>query len=105
MFKPWRSPAFRVQALALLVAAFAMTAMLILRDSVDQRFNQRTAVALGADWILEGTRFPEAAQQQAVADLSHAEAASFASVLINEDQFLLASICLLYTSPSPRDRG
>ena len=46
MFKPWRSPAFRVQALALLVAAFAMTAMLILRDSVDQRFNQRTAVAL-----------------------------------------------------------
>jgi len=92
VFKPWRSPAFRVQALALLVAAFAMTAMLILRDSLDQRFNQRTAVALGADWILEGTRFPEAAQQQAVADLHYAEAVSFASVLINEDQFLLASI-------------
>ena len=29
MIKPWRSPAFRVQALAVLVAAFAMTAMLI----------------------------------------------------------------------------
>ena len=92
MFKPWRSPAFRVQAIALLVAAFAMTAMLILRDSVDQRFNQRTAVALGADWILEGTRFPEPSQQQAVADLRHAQAVSFSSVLINNDQFLLASI-------------
>lgn len=92
MFKPWRSPAFRVQAIALLIAAFAMTAMLILRDSVDQRFNQRTAVALGADWILEGTRFPEPSQQQAVADLRHAQAVSFSSVLINNDQFLLASI-------------
>lgn len=92
MFKPWRSPAFRVQAIALLVAAFAMTAMLILRDSVDKRFNQRTAVALGADWILEGTRFPEPSQQQAVADLRHAQAVSFSSVLINNDQFLLASI-------------
>jgi len=92
VFKPWRSPAFRVQAIALLVAAFAMTAMLILRDSVDQRFNQRTAVALGADWILEGTRFPEPSQQQAVADLRHAQAVSFSSVLINNDQFLLASI-------------
>ncbi|MGK0393183.1 MAG: putative ABC transport system permease protein [Alcanivorax borkumensis] len=69
-----------------------MTAMLILRDSVDQRFNQRTAVALGADWILEGTRFPEPSQQQAVADLRHAQAVSFSSVLINNDQFLLASI-------------
>jgi putative ABC transport system permease protein len=92
VFKPWRSPAFRVQAIALLVAAFAMTAMLILRDSVDKRFNQRTAVALGADWILEGTRFPEPSQQQAVADLRHAQAVSFSSVLINNDQFLLASI-------------
>mgnify|MGYP007107843617 CR=1 FL=1 len=73
VFKAWRSPAFRVQALAVLVAAFAMTAMLILRDTVDQRFNQRTAVALGADLILEGTRFPEPAQRQQLAETRHAE--------------------------------
>ncbi len=46
MFKAWRSPAFRVQALAVLVAAFAMTAMLILRDTVDQRFNRYSVKAV-----------------------------------------------------------
>lgn len=92
MFKPWRSSAFRVQALAVLVAAFAMTAMLILRDTVDQRFSQRTAVALGADLILEGTRFPEPAQRQLLAETRHTESVRFSSVLINGDSFLLASI-------------
>jgi putative ABC transport system permease protein len=92
VFKAWRSPAFRVQALAVLVAAFAMTAMLILRDTVDQRFNQRTAVALGADLILEGTRFPEPAQRQQLAETRHTESVKFSSVLVNDDSFLLASI-------------
>ena len=95
MFKPWRSPAFRVQALAVLVAAFAMTAMLILRDTVDQRFNQRTAVALGADLILEGSRFPKPEQRQWLADAEgtrQAESVTFSSVLIHDERFLLASI-------------
>lgn len=92
MFKAWRSPAFRVQALAVLVAAFAMTAMLILRDTVDQRFNQRTAVALGADLILEGSRPPEPEQLAQLQNHRHAQSVRFASVLINEDRFLLASI-------------
>jgi putative ABC transport system permease protein len=95
VFKAWRSPAFRVQALAVLVAAFAMTAMLILRDTVDQRFNQRTAVALGADLILEGTRFPEPEQRQLLAEAEgtrHTESVTFSSVLINDETFLLASI-------------
>ncbi len=95
MIKPWRSPAFRVQALAVLVAAFAMTAMLILRDTVDQRFNQRTAVALGADLILEGSRFPKPEQRQWLADAEgtrQAESVAFSSVLIHDERFLLASI-------------
>ncbi|MCG8393807.1 MAG: hypothetical protein MI745_12055 [Pseudomonadales bacterium] len=78
--------------MALLVAAFAMSATLILRDTVDQRFNQRTAQALGADLILEGTRFPEPQQRQPFASLPHAENVKFASVLIHGEQFLLASI-------------
>lgn len=90
MIKPWRSPAFRVQALAVLVAAFAMTAMLILRDTVDQRFNQRTAVALGADLILEGSRFPKPEQRQWLADAEgtrQAESVAFSSVLIHDERF------------------
>ena len=90
--KPWRSPAFRIQALAMLVAALAMTTMLSLRDTVNDRFSQRTAVALGGDLVLEGTRFPEPAQRELLDTVRHAETVNFASVLIQDDQFLLASV-------------
>lgn len=92
MIKAWRSNAFRLQALAILIAALAMTTMLVLRNSVDDRFNQRTAVALGGDLILEGTRFPEPEQRALLNQHPHAETTSFASVLIHEEQFLLASV-------------
>lgn len=92
MIKAWRSNAFRLQALAILIAALAMTTMLVLRNSVDDRFNQRTAVALGGDLILEGTRFPEPEQRQLLEALPHTETTGFASVLIHQEQFLLASV-------------
>ncbi|MCK0152525.1 ABC transporter permease [Alcanivorax sp. S6407] len=88
----WRSNAFRLQALAIFIAALAMTTMLVLRDSVDERFNQRTAVALGGDLILDGTRFPDPGQRELLEAFNHTETASFASVLIHQDQFLLASV-------------
>ncbi len=92
MTKAWRSNAFRLQALAIFIAAIAMTTMLVLRNSVDDRFNQRTAVALGGDLVLEGTRFPEPAQRNALEAMPHTESVNFASVLIHEEQFLLASV-------------
>lgn len=92
MTKAWRSNAFRLQALAIFIASLAMTTMLVLRDSVDERFNQRTAVALGGDLVLEGTHFPEPTQKQSIATYPHAETVSFASVLVHEEQFLLASV-------------
>lgn len=92
MFKAWRSAAFRLQALAVLIAALAMTTMLVLRNSVDDRFNQRTAVALGGDLVLEGTRFPEPEQVLLFDTLRHTETVNFASVLVHGEQFLLASV-------------
>ncbi len=92
MIKAWRSNAFRLQALAIFIAALAMTTMLVLRNSVDDRFNQRTAVALGGDLVLEGTRFPEPEQRELLASLPHTETANFASVLMHDEQFLLASV-------------
>ncbi len=91
-FTTWRSAAFRLQALAIFIAALAMTTMLVLRNSVDDRFNQRTAEALGGDLILDGTRFPEPQQREILERYSHAETTSFASVLIHDEQFLLASV-------------
>ncbi|MZR61805.1 FtsX-like permease family protein [Alcanivorax sp. DP30] len=92
MIKVWRSNAFRLQALAIFIAALAMTTMLVLRNSVDDRFNQRTAVALGGDLVLDGTRFPEPEQRTLLEALPHTETTSFASVLIHQEQFLLASV-------------
>ena len=92
MAKAWRSNAFRLQALAIFIAALAMTTMLVLRNSVDDRFNQRTAVALGGDLVLEGTRFPDPEQRYVLEALPHTETTGFASVLIHQEQFLLASV-------------
>lgn len=92
MSRSWRTPAFRIQALAMLLAAFSIAAMLLLTESVDSRFNKRTAAAQGGDLVLTGSQPPSERQQQLLADFATAQTVSFASVLVHEEQFLLASV-------------
>ncbi|EKF74073.1 ABC transporter permease [Alcanivorax hongdengensis A-11-3] len=90
--RAWRSSAFRIQALAVLLAAFTLTAMLQLHHALDARFSERTATTLGGDLVLEGSQPPTPAQRQVLQGVRHAQTVGFASVLINENHFLLASI-------------
>ena len=92
MFRPWRSGAFRVQGLALLLAAFALTALTALRMTVEYRFEENAAQAVGGDVVLDGTSQPSAEQRQYFSSHRHSERLTFSSVLINNDVFLLSSI-------------
>ncbi|MDX1803724.1 MAG: FtsX-like permease family protein [Alcanivorax sp.] len=90
--RAWRSPAFRIQALALLIAALVLTTLLQMQAGLEQRFNERTATTLGGDLVLSGSRAPEPAQEQKMAGVNGATVIDFASVLIHKQQFLLASV-------------
>ena len=51
LMRPWRSGAFRIQALALLVASLAIAAVVLMRGELDHRFANRTAEAIGGNLI------------------------------------------------------
>lgn len=89
--RPWRDSAFRIQALALLVAALALCSVILLRAELESRFAVRSAEVLGGDLILEGSAAPEASQLQAVAGLRQAQSVEFATVIVHSDEFLLVA--------------
>lgn len=89
---PWRASSFRLQALSLCVAAFSLMAMLLIRAPVDDQFFSQTAELNGGDWVLEGSRYPEATQLSFYQTLDHTSTISFSSVLVHEQQFLLVNI-------------
>ncbi|QJX01664.1 hypothetical protein HML84_03040 [Alcanivorax sp. IO_7] len=68
LMRPWRSGAFRIQALALLVASLAIAAVVLMRGELDHRFANRTAEAIGGDLILEGSQPASDEQVALVAD-------------------------------------
>ncbi|WP_101675652.1 ABC transporter permease [Alloalcanivorax mobilis] len=92
LLRPWRSSAFRIQALALLVAALAIAAVVLLRGELEHRFSTRTAEALGGDLVLEGSDPASAAQRALIGDAPHSRTQRFTTVLVNGDTFVLSSV-------------
>ena len=59
LLRPWRDHSFQLLALALAIAAFALSAVIFLRAELEQRFSISTAEALGGDLVLASSRTPE----------------------------------------------
>lgn len=92
LLRPWRSGAFRIQALALLVASLAIAAVVLLRGELEHRFANRTAEAIGGDLILEGSQ-PASEQQIALlGDRPRSAISRFTTVLVRDDTFVLVSV-------------
>lgn len=92
LLRPWRDSAFRILALALLVASLALTSVVLLRAELDARFTARGAEMLGGDLVLDGSRAPEAAQREIFSTLTHSELIKFQSVVVHNGQVLLVSV-------------
>lgn len=92
LLRPWRSPAFRIQALALLVAALAIAAVVLVRGELDHRFARHTAEALGGDLVLQGSQPASDAQQRLVVGHPHSATDRFTTVLVHGDTFVLTSV-------------
>lgn len=92
VLRPWRDGAFRLLAGALGIAAFALTAMLLLRGELNDRFNQRTAEVMGGELVLDGSRAPEEEQWQLLEGVETATMVRFPTVLVDEDQVMLVSV-------------
>ena len=92
MLRPWRDSAFRILALALLVASLALTSVVLLRAELDARFNARGAEMLGGHLVLDSSRAPEPAQREIFSNLAHSELIKFQSVVVHNEQVLLVSV-------------
>jgi len=92
LLRPWRSSAFRIQALALLVCTLAIAAVVLMRGELDHRFANRTAEAIGGDLVLEGSEPATRAQREQVAALPHSRISAFSTVLVHGDTFVLTSV-------------
>ena len=92
LLRPWRDSAFRVLALAMLVASLALATVVLLRAELDARFTARGAELLGGTLVLDGSREPEPAQRQLLAGLAQTELVKFQSVVVVNDQLLLVSV-------------
>lgn len=92
LLRPWRDGAFRLLAGALGIAAFALTAMLLLRGELNDRFNDRTAEVMGGQLVLDGSRAPEDEQRQLMEGVETATMVRFPTVLVRDDQVMLVSV-------------
>lgn len=92
LLRPWRSPAFRIQALALLVATVAIAAVVLLRGELEHRFSTRTAEALGGDLVLEGSNPASTRQHDLIKRYPASRIQRFTTVLVNGDAFVLSSV-------------
>lgn len=92
LLRPWRDPAFRILALAVGLAALALTAVILFRAELDARVTERSAETLGGSLVLEGTRAPEPAQWQAADEIRRAQTWEFPSVVLAGGDSLLVSV-------------
>lgn len=92
LLRPWRDSAFRILALALLVASLALTSVVLLRAELDARFSARGAEMLGGHLVLDSSRAPEPAQREIFSTLAHSELIKFQSVVVHNEQVLLVSV-------------
>ncbi|MEZ0152286.1 MAG: ABC transporter permease [Candidatus Reddybacter sp.] len=91
LFRPWRDHSFQLLALALAIAAFALSAVIFLRAELEQRFSISTAEALGGDLVLASSRTPEPEQLAKMAGLQVSQIIDFSTVLVHQDVLLLVS--------------
>ena len=91
LFRPWRDHSFQLLALALAIAAFALSAVIFLRAELDQRFSISTAEALGGDLVLASSRAPEPKQLSQLGEFKTSQIIDFSSVLVHNDALLLVS--------------
>ncbi|MBQ0718937.1 MAG: ABC transporter permease [Gammaproteobacteria bacterium] len=91
LLRPWRDHSFQLLALALAIAAFALSAVIFLRAELEQRFSVSTAEALGGDLVLSSSRAPQAEQLAQLAALRVSQIIDFSSVLVHNDALLLVS--------------
>lgn len=91
LFRPWRDHSFQLLALALAIAAFALSAVIFLRAELEQRFSISTAEALGGDLILASSRAPEPEQLSQLGEFKTSQIIDFSSVLVHNDALLLVS--------------
>ncbi len=91
LFRPWRDHSFQLLALALAIAAFALSAVIFLRAELEQRFSISTAEALGGDLVLASSRTPEPEQLAEMAGLQVSQIIDFSTVLVHKDELLLVS--------------
>ena len=91
LLRPWRDHSFQLLALALAIAAFALSAVIFLRAELEQRFSVSTAEALGGDLVLASSRTPEPEQLAQLGELRVSQIIDFSSVLVHNDALLLVS--------------
>lgn len=91
LFRAWRDHSFQLLALALAIAAFALSAVIFLRAELEQRFSISTAEALGGDLILASSRAPEPEQLSQLGEFKTSQIIDFSSVLVHNDALLLVS--------------
>ncbi len=88
---PWRDRAFQLLALAITIASFALSSIILLHAELEQRFAVRTAEMLGGELVLTGTRAPEPDQRKLLSDSLTATVVDFSTVLVHNDELLLVS--------------
>jgi len=91
LFRPWRDHSFQLLALALAIAAFALSAVIFLRAELEHRFSVSTAEALGGDLVLASSRTPEPEQLTQLGELRVSQIIDFSTVLVHDDALLLVS--------------
>ncbi len=89
--RPWRDRAFQLLALAISIAGFALSSIILLHAELEQRFAVRTAEMLGGELALTGTRAPEPAQIELIKTNATATVVDFSTVLVLNDELLLVS--------------
>lgn len=91
LLRPWRDHSFQLLALALAIAAFALSAVIFLRAELEQRFSISTAEALGGDLVLASSRTPEPEQLAKMGEFHLSHIIDFSTVLVHKDELLLVS--------------
>ena len=95
LLRPWRDRAFQILALALAIAGFSLTSVILLQAELEKRFAVRTAEMLGGELVITGTQPLEDTQRALLAattkDLRTSALIDFSTVLVHKEELLLVS--------------
>ena len=94
LYRHWRDSAFQLLALALVIAAFTLSTMVLLRAELEERFAVRTAEMLGGELVLSGTQAADTEQLgklNARGNIRTTALVDFSTVLVHQESLLLVS--------------